>query len=203
MSVMEGIYREDCQAAGVGAQYEKLLKAGNNPGFAAMLALRSPPAFNGSERAILEGDVRNHGLSHLPEFMQKQKVLQAKRAGINITGKVYKGTLADQRGGADPDAWVGGVDDVIAACKRKGKNLMLGGRPAVQHPELPPKPDCPLSNEAIRDLVPEFLRDTPDFKGDTNDLKAAITEKHGAPATKRTPKPKRDYTMVPDLDYVD
>jgi len=48
-------YRKQCEEAGRVDFYEHLISEGNNPGFAAMLAMQQPPGSKGTERAFLQG----------------------------------------------------------------------------------------------------------------------------------------------------
>lgn len=172
--------------------------------FAEMCQARRAPMMGGSERALMEGDVLNHGLSGEHPGVAAQYIAKAKYAGIDITGKVYKGGLADGRGPGDPDAWVSGVDDVLRVAKKKNKNLT--GVINYRAVEMPPPPDVPLSDQAIAEIAPVYLQRHPDFKGDIRDLKAAVTEEHGAPVRKQ----KKRFTKaqlakldaMPPLDVI-
>lgn len=173
-------------------------KAADAKRFAEMVETRQAPGLNGTDRAFLEGDVINHGLSNQAPFMREQMVLQAKKAGINITGKVYKSSLADQRGAADPMAWVGGVDDVLTACKAKNLNC----RGSVNHRarEMPPKADVPLAENLIREQAAEYVQKDPSWKDKPGELRQMIIEKHGAPSKFKRPKPFKIKPDVPDPD---
>ena len=50
-------YKKECADKGQACVefYDDLISSGNQPGFAAMLALRQPPGTKGTERAFLEG----------------------------------------------------------------------------------------------------------------------------------------------------
>ena len=48
-------YYKQCDDAGRVDFYEYLINEGNNPGFAAMLAMQKPAGTKGTERAFLEG----------------------------------------------------------------------------------------------------------------------------------------------------
>ena len=120
------LYRLQCADAGPNrlAFYDRLIDEGNKPQFAAMLALQSPPGTKGTERSFNEG---SH--SWADKLFSKNRdyiFTTARKAGINPTGKVYKGGIGRPD---DPMAWVSGPDDVLAACKSKG----LSGKGAVNY----------------------------------------------------------------------
>ena len=114
------LYRLQCADAGPNrlAFYDRLIDEGNKPQFAAMLALQSPPGTKGTERSFNEG---SH--SWADKLFSKNRdyiFTTARKAGINPTGKVYKGGIGRPD---DPMAWVSGPDDVLAACKSKGLSV--------------------------------------------------------------------------------
>lgn len=163
--------------------------------FAEMCQARRGPALNGTDRAFLEGDVIHHGLQHLRKEDALKHVEMARKAGIDITGKVYKSGLSDQRGPADPMAWVGSRDDVINACIVNKKRCR--GSVTYQGPELPPEPDCPLSEKVIRDISNEYVAANPDLSRKPHELREMVIEKHGAPAHGKKKK-KGNYDQTPD-----
>lgn len=176
----------------------KAEKAADAKRFAEMVSTRRAPGLNGTDRAFLEGDVIHHGLNNQAPFLQEQMVSQARKAGINITGKVYKAGLADQRGAADPQAWVSGIDDVLAVCKAKNLNC----RGAVNHKahEVPPKPDVPLAEKLIQEQAAEYVAKDPSWKKKPQELRQMIIDKHGSPSKFKNPKPITIKPDVPDPD---
>lgn len=173
-------------------------KAADAARFKEMVSTRRAPGLNGTDRAFLEGDVIHHGLAGKTPAMQAHMVKKAREAGINITGKVFKGALADQRGAGDPMAWVGGTDDVIAACK--AKNLVCRGSVNYDDGYQPPPPaDVPLSDKIIKETAQEYLAADPTWARKPRELREMIIDKHGAPAKGRSPrKPKQDFSHIPD-----
>lgn len=157
--------------------------------FVEMCRSRRAPMMKGSDRALLEGDIIHHGLQGHTDVMQEHMVKVARKAGINITGKVYKSGLADQRGPADPEAWVSSVDEIRDVCKRRNRHCR-GIVENVGH-EVAPTPDVPLSDDLIRESVPEFLKTNPELARDPEGLRHAIIEKHG-PQKKR----KREFKNI-------
>lgn len=172
-------------------------KAADAKRFTEMVSTRRAPGLNGTDRAFLEGDVIHHGLQDKTPAMARHMVKKAREAGINITGKVYKSSLADQRGAADPMAWVGGTDDVLAACK--AKNLICRGSVNYEGTPPPPTPDCPLSDRIIKETARSYIAADPTWASKPHELCEMIIDKHGAPAKGRSPqKPKQDFSHIPD-----
>lgn len=183
---LASIYREECEQAGVVAHYDQLIKKGNTPQFAAMIAMRQPPGTKGTDRALLEGDIIHHGLQHYPDWFKEMAIGRARKAGIDVAGKVYKSGLADSRGPECPDAWVGGTDDILRVCKKR--NLSCRGIVNYTGHDTPPTPDVPLAEDLIQESIPDMLMQEPKLAKDPVQLREAIIEKHGAPAAKRAPR---------------
>lgn len=85
-------------------RYRALVRAGQSPGMASILASRRCPG--------LETDTAHYaGMKPLEETCGKayaaQVKAQARAAGITISDNSrFNGTIADHRGGGDPTAWI-------------------------------------------------------------------------------------------------
>ena len=151
--------------------------------FAEMCRSHSAPVYKGSDRAFMEGRVLNHGFKGDPDWLVEMKLKQAKRAGIDVTGKVYIGGLADGRGGGCPDAWVSGADDVTAACQRR--NLNATGCVNYQGHEVDPGEDAELAPDIVEETVNKYVAVNPDLKRkDKRELREMVKSKHGNKASK-------------------
>ena len=177
-------------------------EAENRRKFVEMCQARRAPMMKGSDRAYLEGQVINHGLGDSPRWLADRYVAQAKRAGIDITGKIYRSGLADGRGPADPEAWVGSGDDFLGVCKRRHKSAV--GLLNYQAEPQPEPETVPLSEQAISELVPRYLAEDPDWARKPRELREHIVDRHGAPAKKRRhvkslERMRKKLDMVPEL----
>jgi len=114
-------YRKQCEEAGRVDFYEHLILEGNNPGFAAMLAMQRPAGTKGTERAFLEG--QQHWADKISHDCATELHRQAKNAGISTQGKKYIGGLGRP---TDKMAWISSQDDVSAALKAKGLSAVGG-----------------------------------------------------------------------------
>lgn len=152
--------------------YLTSLSHGASERFAEMVALQTPPGTRGSDRAFMEGRLNNQQFDEMPVRQANWLIREAQQAGINPTGKVYVGGLADSRAHRDPEAWVSGVDDVTRVAKKR--NLHVQG--AVTHAghEVPPRRVA--LNERI---VQEELRRRP---GATRE---EIVDRHAHPKKKK------------------
>lgn len=170
-----------------------------------MVQSKIPPGYAGQiDRRYLSGKVLDHGIGHLPSFMQQEAIYKARKAGIDITGKIYVSGLADGRGAGCPDAWVGGVDDVKAACVRLGKSCE--GLVNYSAPEKPPAPDVELAEPIVREFAQKYAEEDPKLARDPVQLREMVIEKHGAPAQRRaTPKfrCRQDIDRIPEPDSAD
>jgi len=84
-------------------RYWAMVEAGESPRLAEMLAVRKGPQLETATNYLV-------GLPRLettmPAYAKKVRQ-QARKAGISLTDdSKYNGTLADSRGGADPNAWI-------------------------------------------------------------------------------------------------
>ena len=114
-------YRKQCEKAGRVDFYEHLISEGNNPGFAAMLAMQRPAGTKGTERAFLEG--QQHWADNISWEAADALHNIAKKAGISTQGKKYIGGLGRPN---DPSAWISTQDDVRESLKRKGLSAVGG-----------------------------------------------------------------------------
>lgn len=160
-------------------------KRENEQRFLDMTRSKIAPGTGGTDRAFLQGHVLNHNLQDMPVWMQQNYVTRARKAGINITGKVYKSGLADKRGPADPRAWVSDLNDVRHVCE--DRSLYCEGSFHHTPEQPPPTPDCPLADSAIAECAMDYLAEDPSWALKPQELKEMIVEKHGAPAAYKTP----------------
>ena len=125
--------------------FERSLLAGGTPAFAEMVAMQCPPGSKGTDRSFMEGRYNGGYLDGLPPKQAKWMVTEAQAAGINPTGKVYMGGLADHRAHRDPEAWIDSVADVMRVAKKR--NLNVQG--AVSHTAEPVAPQRKVLSESI------------------------------------------------------
>ena len=83
--------------------------------FAEMLATQSPPSIRTND-TFMRGKKQGADLDMTEETFQHYK-RKAAKAGVDVTGKYYYGTLATRPG--DPSAWCGSISEAKAAAKRK------------------------------------------------------------------------------------
>lgn len=150
----------DIQMAGpdVQAHYLKMLADGQSPRFAEMCALQAPPGTKGTDRAFMEGRCDGNWLDALPKKQASWLTREAKKAGINISGKYYMGGLADKRGHLDPEAWVSNVDDIKRVAVKR--NLTVKGIVNVEGREVAPK-HVDLNPKIARELARKEMAKNP------------------------------------------
>lgn len=176
-------YRKECLEhpdPNVVILYEKLIDEGNKPGFAAMLALRTPPGTKGTDRSFSEGS--HHWADKYSKISQDYIFQMAASKGIATQGKVYKSGLGRPN---DPLAWVSNADDVVKACKIKG----LSCEGAVNHKEATRDPQrVRMSKRVLDGYVKEYTGADPSLaekvkksKKAKKDLESKIVEKHSKP----------------------
>lgn len=141
--------------------------------WATMVALQAPPGTRGTDRAFLEGRQNNEQLNSMPKRQATYVAKEARRAGINITGKVYCGGIADKRGWKDPEAWVTGNDDVLSVARKR--RLHVTGSVNYDPGEAPPKRVL-LAESIIKDEMRKEKRRNPGVKD--GELREKIIDKH-------------------------
>ena len=162
--------------------YAKMIRAGQSQAFAEMCSLGQPPGTKGSDRAFQEGRLDGNWLDKLPPRQAKRMVREAKKVGIDISGKQYISGLADKRGHMDPMAWVSDTSDVRRAAK--AKNLTVQGIVNQEAAELPPRPSVGLNPKIVAELAKKELAKNPSLT--KRQAENMAMEKH----TPRWKKPK-------------
>jgi hypothetical protein len=142
----------------VQAHYKKMVAAGQSPRFAEMCALQAPPGTKGTDRAFMEGRYDGNWLDALPKRQASWLTREARAAGISISGKYYMGGLADKRGHLDPEAWVGGVDDIKRVAAKR--NLTVKGIVNVEGHDVAPK-RVDLNPKIARELARKEMAKNP------------------------------------------
>lgn len=118
------------------AFYEQLIAQGVSHNMAEMCALQQPPGTSGTERAFMEG------------------AAQGKRYMAQLGRKGFKP-------GTDPEAWVSGVDDLMAKCKARNMGVEMAGRVKHKAHEVAPPPPVDLAPDIVRRLVKKEIAADP------------------------------------------
>jgi hypothetical protein len=163
----------DVERAGPQAieSYKRALPYGEK--WAAMVATQIPPGTSGTDRAFMERRMNNQQLDDMPPRQAKYVAAEAKKAGINISGKHYVGGLADSRGWRDPEAWVSSNDDILKIAHKR--RLSVSG--TVNYD---PGPDAPkrtlISESIVKDEMRKAKRKNPTAKA--GELREQVIAKH-------------------------
>jgi len=103
--------------------FNKMVRAGESPRMAEMLALRAAPRLD-TDTAHFAGLDLKHFAKVNGQPLAQKAFDQARKAGINVNENwFYNGSIADERGGGDPDAWVGpgeGKSKLKESVRKKG-----------------------------------------------------------------------------------
>lgn len=183
--VQDARYRDECAAAGVLEAYDELRAAGNNPGFAAMLALRTPPGSK-TDREFVRDFGHGKQFDKMGRASREYILGAAKKAGINISGKIFKSGLGPP---SDPLAWVSDSSDVLRTARIK--NLNVSGRVTHEATEVPPPPKKLLADDILAERVAKKLDGNPTLAAQfvrSKKTRAAVREQvlaEAVPAHKR------------------
>lgn len=160
------------------ATYERALPYGER--WALMCATQTPPGTRGTDRALMEGKLNQQWLDAMPKKQARTILSEAKAAGIDTTGKVYMGGLADRRAHQDPMAWVDSTGDILKVAR--ARNLTVEG--AVTHKGIPMPPKRQVLNERIvQEELPKYRKQNPGKKD--GELREMIVAKHAHPLKRK------------------
>lgn len=152
-----------------------MVKSGVTPRMAEMLALQSPPAVKGTDRALMQGRYNNEQFDAMPPDHARGLISIARKAGINPSGKYYCSGLADQRGPADPAAWIDSVGDVQKVARER--NLTVTGAAEHKGYAMPRPKSKPLSEPLVREMMKVEKARKPTMK--KGELREYVIHKYG------------------------
>ncbi len=175
---LESIEHE-AKSKGVLKEYRAMVRKGESPRMAIMLAVQRFPGLKGTDTQFQK--LERERVNHDYEDKDMAKIHQlAKKAGIATAGKTYNGQLGRYD---DPRAWVSDTSDVVAAAKEKG--LSLRGQVNVENEAKPMKKTRlakRLIDQAERQMIKadpalaEKVRKKPSVR---KELRERIIDKHG------------------------
>lgn len=158
-------------------RYELLRDNGQDHTFAEMCAFQRPPGHAGTDKTFLQGRMNNQDLDHMAPINAQRMLKRAKRAGIDISGKVHVSSIGPP---SMPEAWVSGLGDVTDFCKQRG--LACTGSASVKGVTtdadlMPKKPK--LSKHVIKDHLQRMLKNDPGLiHKDKRELVEQVIDKH-------------------------
>lgn len=160
------------------ATYARALPYGDR--WALMCATQTPPGTQGSDRAFMEGRLNQQWLDDIPKKQAKTILAEAKAAGINVTGKVYVGGLADLRAHRDPMAWVDSTADIKKVAR--ARNLTVDGAVRLQGVRTPPQRTV-LSERIVKEEVARYRKLHPGKKD--GELREMVINRHAHPSKRK------------------
>jgi hypothetical protein len=122
------------------ARYLELRLAGQSHNMAEMLACRTFPGFNGTDKAFNRGRCNGQQFERCPALGNYFKAI-ADRAGVSVNGRHYCYGLGRFPG--DPRAWVQDTSDVLRVARER--HLNVDGIVNYQADPVEPAPDVPLA----------------------------------------------------------
>jgi hypothetical protein len=160
--------------ASVREHFLKVLALGYGERWAAMVALQQPPGVSGVDRTLQEGRLDGNWLDSLPKKQAQRLIREAKKAGVNPSGKWYFSGIADKRGAGDPRAWVSSRDEVLQVCK--DRRLEIKGTINYSPGEAPPPKRIDMAPRLVNELVKKELAANPKMK--RADAVEAVKKRH-------------------------
>lgn len=110
------MYEKVSNNPAIQANYEQYRKEGTCHSLAEMFAFRQAP-YGNTDCTFLAERENGRQFQDTPWLGDKYK-RRAEADGVDVTGKVYLGQLAEYPG--DPKAWVNSRDDVRRVCEERG-----------------------------------------------------------------------------------
>ena len=151
--------------------YEECRENGCSHMLAEMLALRQPP-MSKTDREFLEGHCNGNQFERTPYAGNYYRKV-AKKAGMDITGKVYQAGLAEYPG--DPHAWVSGRSDVKRRCEEKGWGCDGAVTLPVRNIRAPD--EIAVADDILEERVQDAIDQQPELASKRAELKHEIKEK--------------------------
>lgn len=139
------------------ARYEKMRRDGQSHSMAEMLAFQKPPGSINTDRTFMEAEMNNQQLDSMGKVRRENLLKKAKAAGVSISGKVYKTSLARYPG--DPRAWVSDLSDVKRVVEER--NIDCEGHVSHKAYETAPRESQGLSDSAMRRLLNDAIEADP------------------------------------------
>lgn len=162
------------------AHYRQMIRDGQTERFAIMCSLQIAPGAKGTDRAFMEGRMNNQQLDDMPVHQANYMIRDAKKAGINISGRHYVAGLADKRRWQDPEAWVSCNDDILNVAKKR--QLTVSGTVNYDPPVQPPK-RVKINEKIVTREVEKLQKLHP--KAKVGELRERVIEKHAYKAKGR------------------
>jgi len=141
------------------AHYKRSVASGATERFAEMVALQQPPGTKGTDRAFMQGRLAGEWMNNMPKRQADRMVQDAKRAGINTSGRFYMGGLADKRGHMDPEAWVDSTADIVRVAQKR--NLEVHGIVDYVPPDRGPPKEVEINPKILRENVRKYMKENP------------------------------------------
>jgi hypothetical protein len=148
--------------------------------WAVMCATQTPPGTQGSDRTFMHGKLNQQWLDRMPAKQAKTILKEARAAGVDVTGRVYMGGLADKRAHRDPMAWVDSTADIKRVAR--ARNLTVEG--IVNHKGTPVPPVRTALSERIIQEDLKHYRKTHPLKTE-GDLREMIIQRHAHPKKRK------------------
>ena len=142
--------------------YVRMVEDGQNPRFAEMCALQTPPGTRGTDRAFMEGRMAGNWADTLPKGVAGKMMQEAQAAGISTTGKFYMGGIADKRAHRDPEAWVDSTSDVLRVAKKR--DLEVHGIVDYVPPQKAPPKEIDINPRILNEHVRAEMKKNPGLR---------------------------------------
>lgn len=137
-----------------------------------LLAARRAPGTKNTDRAFLEGTHDSPSLHAQPDWMTRKMLSDAKRAGIDTTGKVHHARLGHF---TDPKAWVSSVADIKRAIRANGMGCEELGIPA---PEAREPERVALAEDLVQEEIALRVAADPGCRKKRGELRDQVIEEH-------------------------
>lgn len=133
------------------------------------------PGHSGTDKTFFQGKCNGHNVG---DVVKKRDYEIARKYGVDTSGKLYVSAVADQRGPADPRAWVSGMDDLKRVVKKRG--ITCEGIVTNKGPEVEPNKPVALADDIVERVIKREVKANPNLaKKKKQELREMVIEKHG------------------------
>ena len=146
---------------------------GSSPTLALMFATQQGPGLV-TDNTFMHGHCNGNQFEKTPWRGDYYRQV-AKKAGFNITGKVYKPSLADFPG--DPKAWVSGRGDVTRVAEERGWNVEGSVNVKGRKPGDFERKPVGVADDIVDAEVQQIIESTPEPIKDVGELRDKVRNK--------------------------
>ncbi len=144
------------------ARYERMVRDGESPRVAEMLAFQHPPRGKDNTSWLAANSKALGGGDMAPPVRQHHEAM-ARAAGVSTDGKVYMPALARQNMPGDPMAWVSDHSEFKRRLEDRGDGWSDDTQCVPPRNDFAPPPDIEVATDLIEERACQLIEKNPDL----------------------------------------